>query len=91
MSRPRRIDESAKGTTVSLTRPQRLALEELQLKRQKKGLSKPLLNEVFLEGFLLVLEKEGWPREELERVFPKREPAVAKVRVLPRRRRTSRA
>lgn len=86
MARPRRVAESAKGTTVSLTRLQRLALEELQLKRQKQGLPKPLLNEVFLDGFQLVLEKEGWAREELAQAFPKREPAVAKVSVLPRRR-----
>lgn len=87
MARPRRVDDSAKGTTASLTPAQRLALDELQLKRQKQGFPKPLLNEVFLEGFRLVLEKEGWARDELARTFPKRAPVVAKVKVIPRRRR----
>ena len=87
MGRRRKIDPRAKGTTVSLTPVQKSALRKLQTKRLDEGQPEPLLNEVVLEGFRLLLEKEGWSVPELDRVFPKQEVRVAQVRVFSKRRR----
>lgn len=43
------------------------------------------LTEVLLEGFRLVLEKEGWTSAELGTIFPKVEDKRAKVSVFPKR------
>ena len=88
MGRHRRIDKSASATTVSLTREQRLALDELQLMRQKQGRSKPLLTEMLLQGVRLLLKQAGWSTADLEKLFPKQESVLGKVVSIRKRRRT---
>jgi len=87
MGRTRHIAEDAKATTISLTIPQQIAFQELQVSRLKAGSAKPTLTEVMLDGFQLVLRREGMSGTELERIFPKLEKSSkAKVQIINRRR-----
>ncbi len=87
MGRTRHIAEDAKATTISLTIPQQIAFQELQVSRLKAGSSKPTLTEVMLDGFQLVLRREGMSGTELERIFPKLEKSSkAKIQIINRRR-----
>lgn len=86
MGRSRHIAKDAKPTTISLTLRQQIAFQKLQVKRQEEGSTKPTLTEVIIEGFQLLLRREGVPDAELERVFPKHEQVRAKVRVITKRR-----
>ena len=88
MGRSRRIARDARPTTISLTLRQQIAFQKLQVKRQEEGSPKPTLTEVIVEGFQLLLRREGFPDAELERAFPKQEPARAKVRVITKRRKS---
>jgi hypothetical protein len=85
MGRTRRIDDQAKRTTVALTPIQQLAVQELQVKRQKEGERKPLFNEVIIEGLEELLRKEGRSRTDLARIFPKQEVRKPKVQIIRRR------
>jgi hypothetical protein len=85
MGRPRRTLDDAKPTTISLTLPQHIAFEKLQVKRQEEGEVKPTLTDVMLEGFQIVLRKEDWSQTELERIFPKQERPKAIVQVISKR------
>jgi hypothetical protein len=85
MGRTRRIDDQAKRTTVALTPIQQLAVQELQVKRQKEGERKPLFNEVIIEGLEELLRKEGRSRTDLARIFPKQEARKAKVQTIRQR------
>lgn len=90
MGRKRHIDEDAKPTTVYLTVRQQIAFQELQVGRLKGGKAKPMLTEVMLEGFRLLLSKEGMTETELERIFPETKSAKGtktKVHVISRRKR----
>jgi hypothetical protein len=89
MGRQRHIDEEAKPTTVYLTLRQQIAFHELQVSRLKSGSPKPTLTEVMLEGFRLILSREGTSGTELERVFPELTRAKGtktKIQVISRRR-----
>jgi hypothetical protein len=88
MGRARHIPKDAKPTTISLTVRQHIAFQELQVKRQKEGSAKPTLTEVMVEGFQMLLKREGLSDAELERLFPKQEQRPAKVHVIRRRRKT---
>jgi hypothetical protein len=88
MGRTRHIPKDAKATTISLTVPQQIAFQELQIKHLKEGSRKPTLTEVMVEGFQLVLRREGVSVTELERIFPKQGQSKATVRVITKRRRT---
>jgi hypothetical protein len=88
MGRARHIPEDAKPTTISLTLRQHIAFQELQVKRQKEGSVKPTLTEVMVEGFQMLLKREGSSDAELERLFPKREQPRAKVHFIRKRRKT---
>lgn len=88
MGRRRRILEDAEPTTIYLTSAQRAALRRLQAKRGETGAGDPALNEVFMEGFRMLLEAEGWSRSDLERLFPKENRQPAKVVVLRKPRRS---
>src|SRR5260370_19543261 len=68
MGRSRRIAKEAKPTTISLTLRQQIAFQELQVKRLKEGSPKPTLTEAMVEGFQLVLKREGVSGTELERI-----------------------
>lgn len=70
MGRTPHIQPGAKSTTVYLTKVQKLALRKFQTKRLEEGEREPGLTEVFLEGFRLLLEREGSSPSELEHVFP---------------------
>jgi hypothetical protein len=85
MGRARHIPPDAKPTTISLTRPQQIAFQELQLRRLKEGLSKPTLTEVMVEGFQMLLKADGVADADLAKLFPKLTPQRATVRVMPRR------
>jgi hypothetical protein len=90
MGRTRRIAKDAKATTISLTIPQQIAFQELQVSRLKAGSTKPTLTEVMLEGFQLVLRREGVSGTELERLFPEliqTKTTKANVQAINRRRR----
>ena len=90
MGRTRHVAKDAKATTISLTVPQQIAFHELQVNRMKAGSGKPTLTEVMLEGFQLVLKREGVSGTELERIFPEliqTKATKAKVQVINRRRR----
>lgn len=86
MGRQRRIPREAKATTISLTPRQHIAFQKLQVHRQEHRESKPTLTEVMVEGFQMVLRREGVPDAELERVFPKEEPRKAAIRMITKRR-----
>lgn len=86
MGRTRHISRDAKPTTISLTRSQQIAFQELQLKRFKEGRPKPTLTEVMIEGFQMLLRHHGVGGAELERIFPKSVQGKATVRVMPVRR-----
>ena len=89
MGRARRIDRDAKATTISLTTLQQIAFQELQVSRLKAGAAKPTLTEVMLEGFQVVLRREGVSGTELERIFPElvqTKVTKAKVQVINKRR-----
>lgn len=86
MGRKRHIARDAKATTISLTIPQQIAFQELQVSRQKAGSAKPTLTEVMLEGFQLVLKREGLSGTELGSIFPELIQSRAKVRVITKRR-----
>lgn len=88
MGRARHIPEDAKPTTISLTVRQQIAFQELQVKRQKEGNAKPTLTEVMVEGFQMLLKREGLSDTELERLFPEQEQSRAKVHVFRKRRKT---
>ena len=88
MGRARHIPEDAKPTTISLTLRQHIAFQELQVKRQKEGSAKPTLTEVMVEGFQMLLKREGLSDAELERLFPKQGQSRAKVHVIRKRRKT---
>lgn len=85
MGRVRRIARDAKPTTISLTRPQQIAFQELQLRQFKEGMPKPTLTEVMVEGFQLLLRRDGLSDADLERIFPKPAQHRAIVRVMPKR------
>jgi hypothetical protein len=87
MGRNRHIPQDANPTTISLTRRQQIVFQKLQVKRQEKGLQKPTLTEVMMEGFEILLKNENWDNSELELAFPKSAPRKATVRVMARRRR----
>jgi hypothetical protein len=87
MGRARHIPKDAKPTTISLTLRQQIAFQELQVKRQKEGRAKLTLTEVMVEGFQMVLRREGVNDTELGRLFPKAERPRATVRVITKRRR----
>jgi hypothetical protein len=87
MGRSRRIAEEAKPTTISLTLRQQIAFQKLQVKRQEEGSPKPTLTEAMVEGFQLLLKREGVGVTELERIFPEVVRPRAKVRVITKRRR----
>jgi hypothetical protein len=87
MGRNRRIPREAKATTISLTLRQHIAFQKLQVKRQEEGSPKPTLTEVMVEGFQLLLKREGVSGTELERLFPEAVQPKAKVRVITKRRR----
>jgi len=89
MGRTPHIQAGAKGTTIYLTKAQKLAFRKLQAKRMEDGLPEPLLTEAVLEGFQLLLRKEGWSDSELASLFPKGEVRRAKVRVFSKRRRAN--
>ena len=89
MGRTRHIAKDAKATTISLTIPQQIAFQELQVSRLKAGSAKPTLTEVMLDGFQLVLRREGMSGTELERIFPElaqTKATKAKVQIINRRR-----
>jgi hypothetical protein len=88
MGRTRRISKEAKPTTISLTIPQQIAFQKLQVKRQEAGRGKQTLTEAMLEGFQIVLRGEGFSDTELERIFPKVVLQKAAVHVMSRKRRT---
>jgi len=85
MGRYRRIDASARGTTISLTASQKSLIRKLQTKRLTQGAVEPLLNEVVTEGLKVLFEKEGFSSAELESAFPKRETPRGSLRVFPKR------
>jgi hypothetical protein len=90
MGRTRHIAKDAKATTISLTIPQQIAFQELQVRRLKAGSAKPTLTEVMLEGFQLVLRREELSGTEMERIFPEliqTKATKAEVQVINRRRR----
>jgi hypothetical protein len=88
MGRTRHIDRDAKPTTISLTIAQQIAFQELQVRRLREGSSKPTLTEVMVEGFELLLKREGLGNSELGKIFPKKIQPKATVRVITRRRRS---
>ena len=88
VGRLRHIASDAKPTTISLTSRQQIAFQKLQVKRQEEGLPKPTLTEVMVEGFQVVLKREGVSDSELERVFPKQVQQRATVQVIPKRRKS---
>lgn len=85
MGRKRRIDVSARGTTISLTASQKSLIRKLQTKRLDQGETEPLLNEVVIEGLKALFEKEGFSGAELESAFPKTELRTAAIRIFPKR------
>lgn len=87
MGRSPRIAKEAKPTTISLTLRQQIAFQKLQVKRQEEGGPKPTLTEAMVEGFHLLLKREGIGVTELERIFPEVVQTKAKVRVITKRRR----
>lgn len=88
MGRTRRISKEAKATTISLTTPQQIAFQKLQIKRQEAGRAKQTLTETMLEGFQIILSGEDFSDTELERIFPKVALPKAPVHVMSRKRRT---
>jgi hypothetical protein len=86
MGRNRRIPKDAKPTTISLTLRQQIAFQKLQVKRQEEGSPKPTLTELMVEGFQIVLKREGFSGTDLESIFPKVVRAKAEVRVIGKRR-----
>jgi hypothetical protein len=86
MGRLRRIAQDAKPTTISLTSRQQIAFQKLQIKRQEEGHAKPTLTEVMVEGFQVVLKREGASDAELERTFPKQVQQKATIQVITKRR-----
>jgi hypothetical protein len=86
MGRIRRIDPSAKGTTISVTPAQKSLIRKLQTKRLEEGSQEPLLNEVVTEGLKVLFEREGFTSAELALAFPKREARGATIRVFPKSR-----
>jgi hypothetical protein len=87
MGRSRHISKDAKPTTISLTLRQQIAFQKLQVKRQEEESPKPTLTEAMVEGFQLLLKREGVGGAELERIFPEVVQPRAKVRVITKRRR----
>jgi hypothetical protein len=83
--RKRRIDPSAKGTTISITPAQKSLIRKLQTKRLTEGKQEPLLNEVVTEGLKVLFEREGFTPAEVGLAFPKREAQPATIRVFPKR------
>jgi len=90
MGRTPRIQAGAKGTTVYLTKAQKVAIRKFQTKVLQESEREPGLTEVMLEGLRLLFDREGLPAAELESVFPKAETKRAKVSVFPKSRRHSR-
>lgn len=88
MGRSRHIPKDAKPTTISLTIRQHIAFQELQIKRQREGRAKPTLTEVMVDGFQMLLKREGLSDSEVEQIFPIQERPKAKVHIIRKRRRT---
>jgi hypothetical protein len=85
MGRTPHIQIGAKGTTVYLTKAQKLAIRKFQAKRLEETEREPGLTEVVLEGLKLLLDRERWTPAELAQVFPNAEVKRAKVSVFPRK------
>lgn len=88
MGRRRHIIEGAKPTTISLTTRQHIAFQKLQVKKQEEGSEKPTLTDVMMEGFQILLRREGVSDTELERIFPKPAHRRAIIRVITKSRKT---
>ena len=46
------------STTIYLNHAQRVAIEELRLRRMEEGKKKPTMREILVEGLMLLLKKE---------------------------------
>jgi hypothetical protein len=90
MGRTPHIQTGAKSTTIYLTKAQKVALRKFQAKRLEETENEPVLTEVFLEGFKLLLDREGWSATELGMVFPKTDVKRATVSVFSKKRRSTR-
>lgn len=86
MGRIPHIQEGAKGTTLYLTKAQKVAIRKFQTKRLEENEREPGLTEVVLEGLKLLLDREGGFAAELGIAFPKVEVKRAKVSVISKRR-----
>jgi hypothetical protein len=90
MGRTPRIQAGAKGTTVYLTKAQKLAIRKFQTKHFEENEDDLGLTEVVLEALRLLFARDGLSASELGMVFPKVEAKRAKVSVFPKRRRSTR-